>query len=102
MAETYHCRPSALLGVEDPYSAWCLDEVSYTWGTSVESAVERARTSVDDAQQGFQLATAELTRLLRDPEADQEQVEVVAPGRFRDPADEFAQAQARRAQRRPG
>ena len=26
LAQRYHCRPSTLLGVTDPYTAWCVDE----------------------------------------------------------------------------
>jgi hypothetical protein len=102
MAQTYGCRPSELLGVEDPYSSWCLDEVTFTWGSTVDSSVERARSSVDDPAHGNDAATAELNRILSQPrEKEQDEVEAPAPrGVFRDPVADFAAAKAR-AQGRP-
>lgn len=42
-------RPSTLLGVEDEYAAFCLDEIVYEWGQFVDGEMEKA--SVTDRQQ---------------------------------------------------
>ena len=96
MAESYSTRPSQLLGVDDPYAAWCIDEVSYTWGMAVDGAVERARHNVDDPQHGNAAASAELERLLREPKDITSDGSAPTTGRFRDPAQDMLSSQARR------
>lgn len=42
-------RPSELLGLDDPYVGWCIDEAVYSWGNFVESQMDEA---VASAQRG--------------------------------------------------
>lgn len=95
MAEAYSCRPSDLLGIEDPYSAWCMDEAAFTWGMAVDSAVSRARHAQENVELKEAAATAELERLLSEPKEEGDEP-VVSTGKFRDPAADFAAALARR------
>lgn len=39
-AKTWGCRPSQLLGIDNDYYAYCLDEVVATWGSHVTSELE--------------------------------------------------------------
>jgi hypothetical protein len=36
MAGRFRCRPSELLGINDPYPAYCLDEAVWEWGESLD------------------------------------------------------------------
>lgn len=42
MATTYHQRPSALIGVDDPYLAYCVDEMAFIVGMFPEPVDEQA------------------------------------------------------------
>lgn len=33
-------RPSALVGVDDTYRAWCFDEACSTWGNAIMGALQ--------------------------------------------------------------
>lgn len=41
LAKACFCRPSDLLGVEDRYTAFCLDEAIILWGETLEAELER-------------------------------------------------------------
>lgn len=51
MAEQYSSRPSQLLGISDPYTAWCLDDAVYAWGMHVEAELEKASSEGSDEKQ---------------------------------------------------
>lgn len=36
-SKTWRCRPSEILGVTDPYSAFCVDEAVYYVGISIQN-----------------------------------------------------------------
>lgn len=43
MAKAYNQRPSNLLGVlDDEYTAFCLDEATWLWGSHVEGELQEA------------------------------------------------------------
>lgn len=42
MATKLVCRPSALLGVTDPWVAFCTDRAVFTFGTTIESEMDEA------------------------------------------------------------
>lgn len=80
MAKTYSLPASALLGLEPgSYTAFCLDQAVYTFGSMVESEIERAgHKPSKDEQKIIQARRRVVDRLLRDPNAP-------VKGRFRDP-----------------
>lgn len=94
----YHVKPSELLGLDDPYVAWCLDEATYMWGSHVDHEVDRAghkKQKGEDALKNKRLLT--LNRLLDAEEMPLSVSEPVAEtpnadvpkGKFRDPATMF-------------
>jgi hypothetical protein len=72
MAEKMHCRPSTLLGVQDPALAFCVDRATMTLASAIEAemdartkrlpdnakaaAHDRARQKVLDEYLGVELA----------------------------------------------
>lgn len=40
MAKTFSSRPSEFLGVSDGYTAYCLDNAVYTFGSTLESELK--------------------------------------------------------------
>lgn len=42
MSKRYSCRPSQLMGIEDPYAAWCYDEAVYLWDLRVNNEMNEA------------------------------------------------------------
>lgn len=40
-SQSFSCRPSDLLGLDDPYAAWCLDAACYDFGSALESEISR-------------------------------------------------------------
>lgn len=81
MARAYHCRPSELLGVQEPYEAYCLDEALYLWGSYIENTVAQAGTNINDKRMRQVTKDRMLSSLLAEPDAP------VKAGTFRDPAD---------------
>jgi hypothetical protein len=96
MSRKFHCRPSQLLSIDDPYSAWCLDEAVYQFGVHVDSELERVGSDVKDDKQRQAMRVNYLQGILhRRPElrareagatAGKADDKPVASGRFRDPA----------------
>lgn len=39
-AETFSCRPSELLGIEDAYLAYCIDGAVYEFGVTLKNELE--------------------------------------------------------------
>ena len=65
MAKEYSSRPSQLLGIEDPYSAWCLDDAVYAWGTHVEAELKRATTGAKNEAEAKRKHDAVWNKLFR-------------------------------------
>lgn len=70
------------MGVDDPYSAWCLDEVVYLWGTHVESEIERASQEGKDEKQKRNKINLAWKRLFHEESEDAQ-----SGGNFKDPMD---------------
>lgn len=89
MAKEYSTRPSSLLGLtEDSFAAWCLDEVTYLWGTHVEAEVAQSGEKMKNPDQRLAAKHRTLSSLLFDGDTEDGKGEVAAApkGRFRDPA----------------
>lgn len=78
--------PGAVLaGTDDPYTAFCLDEAVALWGNAVEQEMERSVEGVSDPHMRLGARQRAFDRCMSDPD------EPVAPGRFADPAQLFAE-----------
>lgn len=77
MADTYHCRPSELLGLQgDPVTAFYVDRALFAFGTTIDSELEKAaEKGKTDASRAMKQQMV-LNRWLR----------AEGGGRFRDPA----------------
>lgn len=80
MAKEYRVRPSALLGVSDPYIAYCLDESIFTWGNYVDNEVAQAGSKGNSDKDKNRNRQRRLSQLLPDETTKQ---------KFRDPAQAF-------------
>lgn len=40
-AKTWGCRPSELLGIDEPYPAYCFDQAIGAWGNHIISELEK-------------------------------------------------------------
>lgn len=80
MATTYNCRPSTILCIEDEYSAFCLDQAVYHFGSTLNSRLEavEGKTAKDVERQRQRI----LDEVLFPGETPK--------GRFLDPAAKFA------------
>lgn len=93
MAQAYSQLPSHLLGLESgSLAAWCLDEAVFTWGTFVESELDKAADQGKDAESRVQFRRMRMEQLMSEgEEVDEEMTNVTpiqrAPRRFADPAD---------------
>jgi hypothetical protein len=47
MSQAYSCRPSSLLGIQDDYLAWCMDQACFAWGSFVAGQLEVATIDPD-------------------------------------------------------
>lgn len=78
-----------MVGIDDPYIAFCLDQAVYTWGRYVDYELHEATHKTagpkskppTPAQQRSRHALA-MKRLMGEHKSD----EAKAPGKFRDPA----------------
>lgn len=86
MAQRYRTTPSQLVGLTDPYTAWCLDEAVYIFANHVESKLAEAANRQKGEKQKAAAKQRMLTSLLADA-ADKEGE--AAQGKFRDPAAGF-------------
>lgn len=66
MAQQYRCRPSSLVGVTDPYAAYCLDEAIYLFGNYVEAELRRVSDKAKNAKAAQRERAHMLATLLRD------------------------------------
>ena len=64
MAGSYHCRPSQLLGVEDTYDAFVLDQAIFHFGTEVEAQLDKAesRSKSETGKRNARQAALSVTR----------------------------------------
>lgn len=81
MASRYNTRPSQLLSIDDPWSAWCFDDAVYAWGVYVESELEKASSDGKDEKQRKNKVNLAWKRLFPDTSERQE----AKSGQFRDP-----------------
>lgn len=92
MSQKFNQRPSSLLQLDDPYVAYCVDEVCFVWGTHVEYELELAsRDPKDLTRKEYKQATARRTRTftqLMDGEAEAKPVP--RRSQFKDPATLFS------------
>lgn len=87
MATTYHCRPSDLLALDDPYARYCVDEAVYAWAVHVESSVNRAGSHIKDIKQRIEYQSRYLLDLLNEEEGTADQpIATPAPRKYADPA----------------
>lgn len=87
MSETYSSRPSEVLGIGDPYVAFCLDEATFMWGRHVEGSMDEAASKTKNDNQRHAARLRVLNNLLTPKE--KEPGTQPAPGKFRDPASMF-------------
>lgn len=84
MAEQFQTTPSSLLGLDDPYTRYCLDEAVYIWGRHVENelakATEGAKTD-ESRKRKYNQAWNKIFNQEKEPGAEQQ---------FRDPFDMMA------------
>jgi len=50
LAQACNCRPSDLLGVENTYAAYCLDEAIVAFGTALENELETVASAAKTAR----------------------------------------------------
>jgi hypothetical protein len=82
LGKTYGCRPSAILGIDDPWAGYQLDLVCLTTGSEVEAAImkgqsieqalgpsEPRRGSKSRAREQFRDPTPFVSQKMRIPES---------------------------------
>ena len=95
MSSRYHVRPSALVDIEDAYTAWCLDEAVFAYGMGVEAAMKQAESAAPTAETRNGARYAKLRQLLTyDRNAP---VTVVPAARYADPANLFGSPRVKKA-----
>jgi len=80
-AKTWGQRPSQLLGIDDPYTAFCVDEAVWMWGNHVESELNKATDGAKNKDQARSRLVAATRRLFTEEGEEGEK-----KGSFRDPA----------------
>ncbi len=92
MADQYETRPSQLLGIADPYTAFCLDEAIYMWGSYVDSELDKVGDRDMDRKARAKMEKLRAARqqryeqLMTEPTHTNGHALVVGPTtRFRDP-----------------
>jgi hypothetical protein len=99
MSKDWRTPPSVLLGIEnDPYKAWCINEIVHTFGRYCENAMIEAQNAVKDSKHHAQARKAALDRILNSkptPSKDKSSKPATSKrarpprGQFRDPASMF-------------
>jgi hypothetical protein len=95
MATKFQTRPSALVGLNDPYWAWCFDEVAWIWSSHVDSKLhevwERYKEKPEVAAAMRKQTMDTLLDIAELPTTTHEQPTMEEPsaGKFRDPAAMF-------------
>lgn len=85
MANRFRTRPSQLLGIEDPYIAYCFDEAAYTWGMFVQSQLKEAEEGAKKPEQRQAARDRAWNRIFKDEKKRESE-----KGVFRDPATMFS------------
>jgi hemerythrin superfamily protein len=83
MALAWTTRPSELLGIDDAWVSWCVDEAVLTFGRQVEAAMEAAVTAKDKPEQREAKRKRVLEAMLG------EKMVSTQAQRYRDPAELF-------------
>jgi hypothetical protein len=79
MAKTLNARPSSLLGISDPFIAFCTDRACYTLATLIENDMDEAENRLPSSAK----STAHTKARQRVLDQYLGTSEVIAPGRFR-------------------
>lgn len=87
MSQQYKTTPSSLLGIDDDYIAWCLNEAVYIFSNHVESKMHEAEARAKGEKQKSAARQRILQMMLKD---DTPGEEGPRPGTFRDPASGFS------------
>jgi len=82
-SKTWSSRPSQLLGVEDPYAAYCIDQAVAYWGRHLESEMDKAERNTKNEDAATRARQAVLDRYMPRPENQKH------TGNFSDPAAMF-------------
>lgn len=90
MARQFNTSPANLLGIEDPFAAYCFNEIAYMWGVHVETELQEAtqRIKPKDDPDGLRAENAAkdtLTRLLGLTDSVSPATFEGEKGKFRDP-----------------
>lgn len=83
-SRTWRCRPSDLLGVEDQYAAYCLDQATAVWGRHIEHELEEASENAKDKNAAVRARKAVLYQYFPELEDAEPQI-----GSYADPAAMF-------------
>lgn len=85
LATRYHTRPSELLGIDQRFDAYCLDEATMMFCSAVQGKIDSVPTPKGKraAEKREKAQEALLKQLLRIPETEKK------PAAFRDPAEMF-------------
>lgn len=94
MSQAWYKRPSELMDVHDPWTAWCLDEVTYLFGKTVENAMDEAEQNAKGkaAKLAARSRAMEMAMSARSEDSfsldhkDQPAAPPPKPGAFKDPA----------------
>jgi hypothetical protein len=54
MAKEWSCRPSEILAVADPVTAFCFDRAVYLFGTALSSELENVKAKTDKERKNKQ------------------------------------------------
>jgi hypothetical protein len=89
MSTQWKVRPSEIVRIDDPVTAFHFDRAVLYFGQSYEADIHDATKDAKSEGQAERSASSVTDRWLRDEE-EQQQAEVIkAPTKFRDPADEL-------------
>lgn len=82
-AKTWSCRPSDLLGIEDDYVAYCLDQAVGYVGRTIEAELEKAGSGAKNEEEAEWKRKLVLDRYLGEEDKPQR-------GLYADPAAMFS------------
>jgi hypothetical protein len=101
MSEQYKTRPSNLLGIDDPYAAFCVDEAIYIWGSYVDSELDKVgdrdmdRKAKAKLEQRRNARQQRYEQLMAGHSINRQRFGVSgAPQQFRDPMSLFSKGQS--------
>lgn len=70
MAKEYNSLPSDLLHIKDPFTAWCLNDAVYSWGTHVEATLKEAVKDAKNDKEAKSKHTLAWNKLFGDEAAE--------------------------------